>query len=97
MARKKKKIFVYYYLIILTIILAVIIFNSNGLFNYYQLRNELEDTRLEIQKTEERNQKLDKVNDSLRTSDIKIEEVARERYNMKNKNEEVLKISGEDE
>ncbi|MCF8261338.1 MAG: septum formation initiator family protein [Melioribacteraceae bacterium] len=95
MTKKRKKTLVYFYLILFIIILIILTFNSSGLLNFYQLQIELNESKMKIEEVDQMNTKLDAVNDSLVSNDIKIEEVARERHNMKKENEEVLKISEE--
>ena len=74
------------------LIIAFIVFNSNGLLKFFSLKSQI--TQIEEQ-IKEVDVKLDSLNneiDLLKNSDKKIEQVAREKYNMHKKNETPIRI-----
>ena len=71
---------------------AFLVFNENGVLKYLETKKELNNLDKEIRNTEN---KIDSVKleiDSLKTSKVKIEKVAREKFHMMKKNEKVFKI-----
>jgi cell division protein FtsL len=76
--------------VLLLAVCAFLVFNDNGVLKYIKSRRELTQMDLQIQKTEERLNALDKEIDSLHTSKEKIEKVAREKFHMMKKNEKVF-------
>lgn len=72
--------------------LAFLFFNENGVWKFLKLKSELTNLDQEINKTEVRLKALEAEIDSLKTSKIKIERVAREKFNMMKKNEKVFRI-----
>lgn len=69
-----------------------LVFNEDGLLQYFQLKGEVENLNSEINQTEKKIEKLEKEIDSLRNDPIKIENIARKKYHMKSKNEKLIKI-----
>jgi cell division protein FtsB len=67
-------------------------FNENGLLKYWKMKKELKQLNNEILKSEELIRAMEAEIDSLKTSKNKIEQVAREKYDMIKKNEKVFKI-----
>jgi len=63
-------------------VLAFLFFNDNGILKYLKLKKEIEKLDNEIQNTEVVLKKLQEEIDSLTTSIIMIEKVAREKYHM---------------
>jgi len=92
MIRKKKKeksrILKLIYFVVLTISLGYLLFNNNGTIKYLGLKSEVRMLDYKINKSTRRIKSLKGEIDSLKHSDKKVEEVAREKYNMKKKNEE---------
>lgn len=73
-------------------VFAFLFFNENGILKYIKLRNEISNLEKEINKTEEKLKQLQTEIDSLQKSDYKIEQVAREKYNMLKPNEKVFRV-----
>ena len=80
------------YFIVLSLLVAFLLFNNNGLVKYFQLNNELDNLRTEIEKANSEIKLLDSQIDSLKNSTIKIEKVAREKYRMKYDYEIPIKV-----
>jgi cell division protein FtsB len=72
--------------------LAFLVLNENGLLKYLKTRNELNSLDAEIRKTEDKIKSAEMEIDSLKTSKVKIEKVAREKFHMMKKSEKVFKI-----
>ncbi len=81
------------YFIILSLLVAFLLFNNNGLVKYFQLNNELDNLRTEIEKANSEIKLLDSQIDSLKNSTVKIEKVAREKYRMKYDYEIPIKVT----
>jgi len=81
------------YFIVLLLLVAFLLFNNNGLVKYFQLNNELDNLRMEIEKANSEIKLLDSQIDSLKNSTVKIEKVAREKYRMKYDYEIPIKIT----
>lgn len=79
-------------LIISSGILAYLILNENGLLKFFRVESEINNLNNEIKKAEIKLKELESEIDSLNTSKVKKEKVARERYNMMKKSEKVFKI-----
>lgn len=71
---------------------SFIVFNENGLLRFLKIRKELKQMDSEIKKAEEKLFMLEREIDSLKTSKIKLERVAREKYHMLKKTEKVFRI-----
>ncbi len=71
---------------------AFIVFNENGLLRFLKIRKELKQMDSEIKKAEEKLFMLEREIDSLKTSKVKLERVAREKYHMLKKTEKVFRI-----
>jgi cell division protein FtsB len=87
----KKIVGIIFFLVIL-IILAFLFFNENGIIKYLRLKSEITRLKENIKNADEEIKILESEIDSLRNSNTKIEKLARERFHMMNKNEEVLKV-----
>lgn len=79
-------------ILILLSSLAFLFFNENGILKYLKTKSELKHLDQELRKTSEKVKALEKEIDSLKTSKIKIEKVAREKFHMMKKNEKAFKI-----
>jgi len=79
-------------ILILLSSLAFLFFNENGILKYLKTKRELRYLDQELRKTSEKVKALEKEIDSLKTSKVKIEKVAREKFHMMKKNEKVFKI-----
>jgi cell division protein FtsB len=71
---------------------SFIVFNENGLLKFLKIRKELKQMDSEIKKAEEKLFMLEQEIDSLKTSKIKLERVAREKFHMLRKTEKVFRI-----
>ena len=82
-------------IIVVLLLLSVIgylVFNENGLLKYMKLKNEINQLQIQIDSADQKLKTLQQEIDSLQTSQVKIEKVARERYDMKYPDENVIKI-----
>jgi cell division protein FtsB len=89
---KKKLIYRIVFLTAALAVLAFITFNEYGLLKYFHVKKELKQLNNEILRAEERIKAMEAEIDSLKTSKDKIEQVAREKFDMMKKNEKVFKI-----
>jgi cell division protein FtsB len=89
---KKKFIYRIVFLTVTLAVLAFITFNEYGLLKYLHVKKELKQLNEEILRSEERIKAMEAEIDSLKISKYKIEQVAREKYDMMKKNEKVFKI-----
>jgi cell division protein FtsB len=78
--------------LILVVLSSFILFNDYGLFKYLRLKSEINKLNSDIERAQTIIDSLDHEIQLLKEDELKIEEVARERYNMKRSNEKVLKI-----
>ncbi len=86
--------------IIISLIITVIIggallflfINDFGVMKYLNLRKELKQTQGEINRADFVLDSLNREIDSLRKSRLKIEKVARERFDMHSPHEKILKV-----
>jgi cell division protein FtsB len=92
MAKRKNFISRLVILVIFTVALAFLFFNENGILKYAKMKNEIKQLNEKIVESEQRLQILDSEIDSLKNSMMKIEKVARERYNMMLPDESEIKI-----
>jgi cell division protein FtsB len=90
--QKKKLILRILALAISLAVLAFMIFNEYGLIKYWNMKKELNQLDNDIRKSETRIKAMEAEIDSLKTSKVKIERVAREKFDMMKKNEKVFKI-----
>lgn len=79
-------------LVVSLAVLAFLFFNEYGILRYLKLKDEISAIEKEISDADNQLQSLKAEIDSLKTSNVKIEKVAREKYNMLRKNEKVLKV-----
>ncbi|KAB2908491.1 MAG: septum formation initiator family protein [Ignavibacteriales bacterium] len=91
--RKKKSGYFYLTVVILVLVVAYILFNSEGLFRHKELNDRIESLKYELDTLRSYNKRLREEIDSLQKQyDSKIEQVAREKYNLKKENEKEIKI-----
>ncbi|MCX7832900.1 MAG: septum formation initiator family protein [Ignavibacteria bacterium] len=79
-------------LISFSLFILFIIFNEKGLLSRAKLEKENKELIEEIQKDSLEGLNLDKEINDLKTSDKKIEQVAREKYKMSKKGEKIFQI-----
>lgn len=90
---QKNKIKYIVYLIIILIGLVYVLFNKYGIFKYWKLETQVNDLKNRISTIEKENKILEAEIDSLKKNvPSKIERIAREKYNMKRKNEQVIRV-----
>ena len=69
------------------------LFNKHGIFKYWKLEGQVNYLKNRISKIKKENKILEAEIDSLKKKvPAKIEKIAREKYNMKRKNEQVIRI-----
>ncbi len=89
---KERNFFKSIFLVLLVIAILFLLFNSQGIIKYFKLKSEINELDEKIEKTQSEIKRLTMEIDSLKTSDKKIEKIAREKYHMKRPNEEEFKI-----
>lgn len=90
---KSKNIIILFISIIILALAAFLVFNKYGLLKYLSLKEEKEELEKRIILVEEENQRFQQQIDSLEKKiPAKIEQIAREKYGMKLKNERVIII-----
>lgn len=89
---KKSNLSLYIFIIVLAAIASFLLFNDYGLLKYLRLKSEINELNSDIERSQKIIDSLGIEIKELNENDLKIEEVARERYNMKRPNEKVLKI-----
>ncbi len=82
-------------MILFFIMVLFFVFNEYGLIRFYKLKSEIEELKIEKEKTDTLIVRKDREIDSLQTNNVKIEKVAREEHRMHKPNEEVIRISEE--
>ncbi|MAT58076.1 MAG: hypothetical protein CMF23_08905 [Ignavibacteriae bacterium] len=91
--KKKANIFKIIVYTVVMIISAYLIFNSNGLIKYLSLRSEISELETHIKNTEEDLTKIEQKIEMIKSNRDSIEKLAREKFNMKSKNESVIIIN----
>jgi cell division protein FtsL len=89
-SKNKFKLFIYFLIFIAAI--SFFLFSRYGILKYIDLLNQQEKLKNQIELIETENKNLKSELDSLKSVDAKIEKVAREKYNMKSKNEKVIRV-----
>jgi cell division protein FtsL len=89
-SKNKFKLFIYFLIFIAAI--SFFLFSRYGILKYIDLLNQQEKLKNQIEQIETENKNLKSELDSLKSVDAKIEKVAREKYNMKSKNEKVIRV-----
>jgi cell division protein FtsB len=91
----KNKLKIIIFLIIFLVGLAILLFNQYGIIKYLRLKSEVNSLNEQVIEKNNENRKLQGEIDSLRNKvPAKIEQVAREKYGMKRKDEKIIKIQG---
>jgi len=83
------------YLVIFLFGIAFLVFNDFGYLKYRRMKKEVAEMQKELDKTRGMLKQLKMEIDSLKTSGYKIEQVAREKYNVIRPGEKVIKIKEE--
>ncbi len=81
------------YVLVAIVIIAILLINDNGVIKYFKLKNDVNHLNETIETTKKEIKELKLEIDSLKTSDSKIEKVAREKYRMKYENETPVEIN----
>lgn len=89
----KNKILKIIYIVLALIIITLLFINDNGVIKYFALKNEIQELNVEINNSKLQIDKLSAEIDSLKNSDVKIEQVARDKYRMKFDNEVPIRIN----
>jgi len=93
MAKSKRKIVLYAFIFILILGLIYIFFNERGVVKYMGLKSRVDSIQVELEKIKLENVRLKNEIDSLqRKVPAKMEQVAREKYNMKRKDETLIEV-----
>ncbi len=87
---QRRKFFLY--LLVLTVILSYAVFGKKGILQRVELEMENRDLKEKLRTEQEKTIMLQKEVEELKTSDKKIEKVAREKYGMVKDGEEIYKV-----
>lgn len=95
---KKKKIFLFLFLAIFLFGVIYFIFNENGLIKYVKLEKEINSLNEQLKILGEENENLVNEIDSLKKEvPAKIEQIAREKYDMIKEGETTIEVNEVDE
>lgn len=89
----KKNILKLIYIIAALIIISLLLINDNGVIKYFTLKKEIKELDRNINNSKIKIEKLSAEIDSLKNIDAKIEQVARDKYRMKNVDEIPVRIN----
>ena len=89
----KNKILKISYIIFALIIITLLFINDNGVVKYFTLKKEIKELDSNISSSKLQIEKLSAEIDSLKNSDVKIEQVARDKYRMKYDEEIPVRIN----
>jgi cell division protein FtsB len=93
MAKRKRKFIFYIFVGIVVIGTLYIIFNEYGAIKYMDLKSEVDSMKAELEKTKLENEQLKSEIDSLQKKiPAKMEQVAREKYDMKREGEITIEV-----
>ncbi len=93
MSKGKRKYVLYLFLAILVIGIIYILFNERGFIKYVGLKSQVDSINVELQKVQSENERLKNEIDSLQKKiPAKMEQVAREKYNMKREGEIKIEV-----
>ena len=93
MSKGFRKILFFLFIAIIVIGGSYLLFNEHGVFKYYNLKSEVDSMKVELEKIKSENERLSSEIDSLQKKiPAKIEQIAREKYNMKREGEEVIEV-----
>jgi len=93
MAKNKRKIVGYLILTILVFGLIYIFFNERGVIKYVGLKDRVDSIQVELENVKLENERLKNEIDSLKKKiPAKMEQVAREKYNMKREGETLIEV-----
>lgn len=89
----KNKILKIGYIIFALIIITLLFINDNGVIKYFTLKKEIKELDSTISSSKLQIENLSTEIDSLKNSDVKIEQVARDKYRMKFDDEIPVRIN----
>jgi cell division protein FtsB len=93
MSKGKRKIILYLFIAIVVIGSLYILFNERGLVKYLGLKSQVDSMQVELEKVKLENDRLRNEVDSLQKKiPAKMEQVAREKYNMKREGETLIEV-----
>lgn len=93
MAKGKRKFIYYLFLVIVIVGIIYILFNERGVIKYFGLKSQVDSMQIELEKVKLENEQLKNEIDSLqRKIPAKMEQIAREKYNMKRESETVIEV-----
>lgn len=93
MAKAKRKFVLYLFIVIIVIGILYVLFNERGVIKYFGLKSQVDSMQVELGKVKLENERLKNEIDSLQKKiPAKMEQVAREKYNMKREGETVIEI-----
>jgi len=96
MAKNKKKLLLYLFITIIVLGLLYIFFNERGMIKYFGLKSQVDSMQVELDQIKLENERLKNEIDSLQKNiPAKMEQVAREKYNMKRESETVIEVEEE--
>jgi cell division protein FtsB len=93
MAKNKRKIVAYIFVAILVVGILYILFNERGVIKYVGLKSRVDSIQVELENVKLENERLKNEIDSLKKKiPAKMEQVAREKYNMKREGETLIEV-----
>ena len=96
MFKGKRKYVLYLFIVIIVIGVLYIFFNERGVIKFYGLKSQVDSMQVELERVKLENERLKNEIDSLQKNvPAKMEQVAREKYNMKRESETVIEIEEE--
>ena len=79
--------------VVSVLIVSYLVCNDNGLIKFLKIRSELKSLNEEIKKTEDELTSLENSIKMIKSNRDTIEKVAREKFNMKSRNEKVIIVN----
>ena len=93
MSKTKGKFFFYLFIVILLIGIIYIFFNEHGVIKYFGLKSKVDSMEVELKNVKLENERLKNEIDSLQKKiPAKMEQIAREKYNMKREGEIKIEV-----
>lgn len=89
---KKQKLLNLIYIFILIFLILFLFFNKYGLIKYFELKKEIREIEIQIEKSKQEINDLDSSIDLLQKSDAELEKIAREKFLMQKENEKAFKF-----
>lgn len=78
---------------VVIVIVAYLTFNDNGLIKFMKLKSEISTLKSEIKNTESDLVKIEQKINMIKTNKDSVEKIAREKFNMKSKQEKVIIVN----